>query len=101
MREAADQRLAVQRLELVELAAVDQPRDDLAHVVGPPQVAGAEAVEFFRIVVRLGRRPSNGPRRLGPGERREDAACEGERMGIGSIGRVSETEGVYLSSFIQ
>ena len=33
-REAADQRRAVERLELVEAAAVHQPRDDLADVVG-------------------------------------------------------------------
>ena len=32
--EAGDERLAVLALELVELAAVDEPRDDLAHVVG-------------------------------------------------------------------
>ena len=34
VREAADQRRAVERLELVELGAVDEARDDLAHVVG-------------------------------------------------------------------
>ena len=33
-REAGDERGAVARLELVELAAVDDARDDLAHVVG-------------------------------------------------------------------
>src|SRR5690606_41535575 len=36
--EAADQCLAVERLELVELAAVDDPRDDFARVVGLLQV---------------------------------------------------------------
>ena len=33
VREAGDQRGAVERLELVELGAVDEPRDHLAHVV--------------------------------------------------------------------
>ena len=35
LRKAADQGLAVELLELVELAAVDEAGDDLAHIVGP------------------------------------------------------------------
>jgi hypothetical protein len=48
MREAADERRAVERLELVELAAVDDARDDLAHVVGLARVGGHDAVELLR-----------------------------------------------------
>jgi len=38
-REARHQRRAVERLELVEAAAVDQARDHLAHVVRMARVA--------------------------------------------------------------
>ena len=37
-RKAADQGRAVEPLELVELAAVDDAGDDLAHVVGPAHI---------------------------------------------------------------
>ena len=40
MREAGDERRAVERLELVEPAAVHDPRNDLAHVVGVFQSGG-------------------------------------------------------------
>ena len=46
--EAADQRRAVQRLELVELAAVDQARDHLVDVVRRADVVGDHAVEVVR-----------------------------------------------------
>jgi hypothetical protein len=43
MGEAADQRGAVARLELVEARAVDDPRDHLADVIGLAQVGGNDA----------------------------------------------------------
>jgi hypothetical protein len=46
VREAGDQRGAVARLELVELAAVDDARDDLAHVEGLARVLGDHAVQL-------------------------------------------------------
>ena len=55
MREAADQRAAVVRLELVELAAVDQPGDDLVHVVGRAHVLGDDRVELLGIELRRAR----------------------------------------------
>jgi hypothetical protein len=45
-REAAHQGGAVARLELVELAAVDDAGDDLAHVEGLARVGGDHAVQF-------------------------------------------------------
>ena len=48
-REAADERLAVQRLELVEAAAVDDARDHLARVELVAEVLGDEAVELGRV----------------------------------------------------
>ena len=53
MREAGDERGAVERLELVEPAAVHDPRNDLAHVVGRLPVRRHDAVNLFGIVVRL------------------------------------------------
>ena len=50
--EAADERLAVELLEFLEAAAVDDPGDDLAHVERLPQVRRDDAVEFL-----AGRRP--------------------------------------------
>ena len=55
-REAGDQRRAVAGLELVELAAVDDARDDLAHVVGLADVGVDDAVEVLDRVARLDRR---------------------------------------------
>jgi hypothetical protein len=49
MREAADERLAVQRLELVQHRAVDEPGDHLADVVGLAQVLGDDAVQVGRV----------------------------------------------------
>src|SRR6202043_1142848 len=43
--ESRHQRLAVELLELVELAAVDDARDHLAHIVGLARVAGDDAVD--------------------------------------------------------
>ena len=52
--EAGDQRGAVERLELVEFGAVDQPRDHLAHVVLLFQIDRYDAVELAGVVFRLG-----------------------------------------------
>ena len=52
MREARDERCAIARLELVERGRVDDPRDDLAHVVRLARVARDHAVELFRVVER-------------------------------------------------
>ena len=55
MREAAHQRRAVERLELVELAAVDEPGDHLVHVVGRAHVLGDDRIEFFGVELRRSR----------------------------------------------
>ena len=47
-REAAGERRAVERLELVELGGVHEPRDHLADVVRMPRVARHDAVERLR-----------------------------------------------------
>jgi len=46
-RETGDEGRAVARLELVELAAVDDARDHLAHVVGLLDVGADDAVDVF------------------------------------------------------
>ena len=79
--EAGHQRLAVARLELVELAAIDQPRDHLAHVVGEARIARDDAVQLLRIH-RWRRRLAALPRRLrlAPGEAAHDLAPDRQRM---------------------
>ncbi len=54
--EAAHQGGAVQRLELIEPGAVDQPRDELAHIVGLARARRNDAVQLGRIVQRFARR---------------------------------------------
>ena len=53
VREAAHERVAVERLELGEARAVDEPRDHLAHVEGRALVGRDDAGELAR-----GRRPA-------------------------------------------
>ena len=79
--EPADQGLAVERLELVKVAAVDDAGDDLADVVALRVVGGDDPVEVGRVVERLGRRRAL-PRRLGRAQAqvRDDLADEGERV---------------------
>ena len=45
---------AVERLELVELDAVDDARDDLVHVVGRADVLGDDAVELLGVELAAG-----------------------------------------------
>ena len=55
MRKSADQCRAVKLFEFVEFAAVDDPGDDLAHIVGPFQIGRHHAVNLGRIVKRFAR----------------------------------------------
>ena len=48
VREAANQRLSVERLEFVKLGCVDDTRDHLANLVGRARVRGHDAVEVVR-----------------------------------------------------
>ena len=50
--EAAHDRRAVQRLELVKTRAVDEPRDDLVHVVLRADVPRDQRVQVGRVVGR-------------------------------------------------
>ena len=50
MRETTDERGAIKRLELMKLAAVNQPRDDLMDVIRRANVVGDNAVEFVRVI---------------------------------------------------
>ena len=85
-REAADERLAVERLELGEPRAVDDPRDQLVRVHLVLEVLGHEPVEVVRVERRrLGRRDV--PRKLlAPVQVADDLAGERERVLVG--GRV-------------
>ena len=52
MRETADERRAVQPLELVELAAVDEPCNDFVHVVGRAAVGWDNGIDVLRWIAR-------------------------------------------------
>jgi len=64
VRPAADERLAVERLELVEPAAVDDARDHLPRIHVRPVVVGDQPVQILRVEHRrLGGRTN--PEQLG------------------------------------
>ena len=78
---AADERLTVEGLELVEPRSVDDARDQLARIELRPMVVGDDAVEIRRVDCGwLGRQ--DGPRRVGPsGVRvRDDASRDRQRV---------------------
>ena len=56
LRETADQRGPVQRLEFVKAAAINDPRDDLAYIPGFAGIDRNETVELLRIVLGFIRR---------------------------------------------
>src|SRR5581483_8853446 len=79
--EAADERLAVERLELVEAAAVDDPRDHLPRVELVAEVLGDEAVQVGGVERgRLRRRPLPRRLRLRAAQMADDLAAHGERV---------------------
>ena len=86
MRKAAHQRGAVERLELVELGAIDEARNHLARIVLFLKIERNDAVELGRIVGRLGRRAQRNVDPLQRVEIGDDAAGERQRMMV--IGRV-------------
>src|SRR6185295_102416 len=81
-REAAHERRAIVRLELMELGTIDEPSDDLAHVERLARVLGQDAVQLVRIergLARLvAREPWSAPRR----QAREDGASNRERVRV-------------------
>ena len=84
VRPAADERLAVQRLELVEARAVDDPRDHLARIRLRAVVVGDQAVELGRVDRgRLGRGDLPRRRGLAPVQVRDDAPRDRERVLVG------------------
>ncbi len=78
-----DQGLAVERLELVEGALIDDPRDHLADLERPSQVRADDAVQLGRVVDRLGWRAQLQLRPLDPVQVGDDPAREAERVGVG------------------
>ena len=79
---AGDERRAVERLELVELGAVDDAGDDLARVERRLQVGGDEAEQLVRVVHR--RRDVGGRRRaeLAPVEAGDDAPADADGVAL-------------------
>ncbi|MBA7652319.1 hypothetical protein ES703_60149 [subsurface metagenome] len=82
MGEAADQRGAVEFLELVEFGAVDDPRDNVVHVERLAAVGRHHAVDFLGRKQRLPylAHVEHGRRRFFQG--RDDAPGNADRMGV-------------------
>ncbi len=82
MGETADQGLAVQLLEFVELRTINQARDDVVHVEWLAPVGGDHAIDFLRRkqgLARLAHVQVGACRLL---QRGDDAACDSDRMAV-------------------
>ena len=82
VREAGDQRGAVELLELVELGTVDETGDHLAGIVGFLQVGADDAVQLLGRVERGDRRTQGRGRLFAPVQVGDAAAGDLQRMGI-------------------
>src|SRR5262249_57697611 len=82
MGKAGDQRLAVERLEFIELGIVDEPGNDLPHVVLLLQVNRHDAVELGSIELRLSWLSQNYITRLRTVQSTDDAATERQCVAI-------------------
>src|SRR5260370_8952391 len=79
-RKATHDSRAIQCLEFVETAAIDQPRDNLAHIVALAAISGDDAIQIFGVVKRWFRR-ANLPGDIETSvEIGDDAATNGERV---------------------
>ena len=79
VRKAADQRRAVERLELVESRAVDDAGDDVAHIVRLARVGRHDAVDLLGGIKRLARsRASRDTAALDAVEIGDDAARDAD-----------------------
>ena len=98
--EAADERRAVARLELLEARAVHQPRDDLAHVVGLPDVRGKDAVDLFAVVRRLFGLGAVGRQGLDAAQVRDDRPgdLQGVRVVFGQVVGDAGDAGVHVGA---
>ena len=82
MRETADERRAVQPLELVELAAVDEPCNDFVHVVGRAAVGWDNGIDVLRWIARRLGLTQFDRRSFYFVETCDQAACNTQRMSI-------------------
>ncbi|MPL74822.1 hypothetical protein SDC9_20641 [bioreactor metagenome] len=100
MGETGHDRLAEARLELVEAAPVDHPRDHLADVVGGAQIGGHRAEDLLGVIGRgLGRLPLH-RRGLRPVQVAHRPAGERQRMGV-VLGKVigdARKPGVHVAA---
>ena len=98
---AADQRAAVQRLELLEARTVDDPREDLTHLERGPHVGAGDAEELLGVVDR---RVGYGAHRrraaLAPPEVRDDVAALTDRVELvdGEVVREAAGAGVHVGA---
>ena len=81
-RKAGHEGRAITGLEFVQLAGVDDARDDLAHIELLPRIAWHNTVQLARIVAWRAR-SQDVPRGVFPGRHvRHNAARDGQRVGI-------------------
>src|SRR5690606_32108058 len=98
---AADRRTAPGRLEIGEIAGIDQTRDHLAYVIGLAVIDRQDAAKLVDVVGGRPRgllRQSRGA--LAPGQALADLARDADRIGIvlGEIFRNTADMGVHLAA---
>ena len=96
---AGHQRRAVERLELVELRAVDDAGDDVARVERDPQIGRHDAEQFLGVEQRLGDR-ARCRALLAPVQPRDDAAADpdGVEFVDGEVVRQTRSAGVHFGA---
>ena len=82
MGKTADQGRAVKALELVELAGIDDARDQIPGVIGRAQIGRHHAIQFRGIIVRRAWCPHHNRWVLCVVQAGDDAAAQRERMAI-------------------
>ena len=80
--ESGDQRAAVFGFEFDEFATVDEPGDDVVHVIGNPRVDGNHVVELGLVGNRLHRGRHIPDARFARPQRRDDAPDDAQRVAV-------------------
>ena len=80
--EAAHQGLAVEGLEFVKFAGIDQPGDQFAHIEGGARVLGQDAVDLLGVPSRGDRFLSQGRRPMAQRAGRDDFPSQGQGVRV-------------------
>src|SRR5262249_53379654 len=78
----ANERLAIELFELIELRAVNNPRDHLTHTIWPADIGLHDAIEFFAGIEGLARDGNVERSRFEPVQIRDNPPGDADRMSV-------------------